>query len=114
MFNVHCTVQGIRTMADSTFRITVDCQEMNPKEMAEVFALKNKTGWFVFSENVIDEKDVPKVPVEMKEENPMASLTRTIYVFWDKCTSKKQPFNEFLRGWVEKKKEEIKINLPNS
>lgn len=107
-------IEKVATRVDNSFVITISTQELLPEQAVILFATKGKQGWMLFSENLMTESDLPKEPApEFKgKENPMASLNRTLFVYWDTCTSKIKPFNEFVREWVEKKKTEIKDYLP--
>ena len=114
LFQVAATIENVSTRKDRTMKVVIGTQELLPAQAAMLMELYDKLGWFMFRENPFEMSDVPTeaAPEFKHEENPMASLSRTIYIFWDKCTDKSKPFNEFLREWVEKKKSEIKEYLP--
>lgn len=107
-------ITKVETLADNGFKIVIVTNELPPEQAAFLFTLKGSLGWVLFAPNRLQEEDVPTEAVEVPngEENPMASLQRTLYVYWDKCTSKSVPFNVFLREWIEKKKTEIKEFFP--
>ena len=107
-------ITKVETLADSRFKVVLLTNELPPEQAAFPFSLKGTWGWALFAPNILHEGDVPAEAVEVPngQENPMASLQRTIYVYWDKCTSKSVPFNVFLREWIEKKKAEVKEFLP--
>lgn len=107
-------ITKVETLADSGFKVVLVTNELPPEQAAFLFSLKGTWGWALFAPNILHEGDVPAEAVEVPngQENPMASLQRTIYVYWDKCTSKTVPFNVFLREWIEKKKAEVKEFLP--
>jgi len=110
MFQVSSTIQSLRTLADGTIRLTVDCQELKPEESSELMKLVRKIGWFLFKENSITEQEIPNEPsAEFKgEKSPSQRLRSLLYVYWEKNTSKKQTFDDFYKAWVEKKANEIK------
>lgn len=114
MFQVASTIESISTRKDKTMKIVVGTQELAPEQMAALMTLHDKLGWFLFKENDITPDDIPKQQADAfkDEESPMISLQKTLWVYWDKCTNKSQPFNQFLRSWAEKKKDEIKDYLP--
>jgi len=114
MFQVPSNIESIRTLKDNTVRLTVDCQEIAPIEMAEVFTLKGRLGWFIFSENTIEQSDIPKenAPEFKNDKSPSKRLRDTLYVYWDKCTDKSIDFNSYWEKWTNKKVEEIKNKLP--
>lgn len=107
-------ITKVETLADNGFKIVIVTNELPPEQAAFLFSLKGTWGWALFAPNILHKEDVPTEAVEVPkgQENPMASLQRTIYVYWDKCTSKSVPFNVFLRDWTEKKKTEIKEFFP--
>ncbi|KKK65963.1 hypothetical protein LCGC14_2968870, partial [marine sediment metagenome] len=39
LFNVPATIKKIQTLKDKTFKLSVECQELPPKEMVKVFEL---------------------------------------------------------------------------
>ena len=104
----------VETLADNGFKVVVVTNELLPEQAAFLFSLKGSAGWVLFAPNRLKEEDIPPEAVEVPqgEENHMASLQRTLYVYWDKCTKKSQAFNIFLREWVDKKKTEIKVFFP--
>jgi len=107
-------ITKVETLADNGFKVVLITNELPPEQAAFLFSLKGTWGWALFAPNRLQGEDVPTQAVEVPngQENPMASLQRTIYVYWDKCTSKSVPFNVFLREWTEKKKTEIKEFFP--
>ena len=107
-------ITKVETLADNGFKVVLVTNELPPEQAAFLFSLKGAWGWALFAPNRLQEDDVPAEAVEVPngQESPMASLQRTIYVYWDKCTSKSVPFNVFLREWTEKKKTEIKEFFP--
>lgn len=112
MFQVPSYIQGLRTLADNTIRLTVDCQELSPEECAQIFMLKGKQGWFVFKENEIKAEDIPDTNVEFKgDKTPSQRLRNCLYVYWKEQTSQTEDFNTFYTKWIEKKLEEIKNYL---
>lgn len=107
-------ITKVETLADNGFKVVMVTNELPPEQAAFLFSLKGLSGWAIFAMDRLQDEDIPTQAVEVPngQENPMASLQRTIYVYWDKCTSKSVPFNVFLREWIEKKKNEVKEFLP--
>ena len=114
LFQVPSTVNKITTLADSTIRLVVDCQETSPEEMAKLFALKGRFGWFLFKEDEVVFEDLPteKAPEFKGDKTPSQRLRATLYVYWKECTNQKPDFNTFYDQWMNKKIEEIKQELP--
>lgn len=115
MFQAPSQISKIGTLADNTIRITVDCQELSPEQMAEVFKLKNDgLGWFLFKNVPITETDIPDSKPEFKnDKTPSQRLRACLYKFWELNTDRKINFDDFWKKWVNKKCEEIKELLPN-
>lgn len=113
MFQVPAQISKITTLADSTVRITVDCQETSPEEMAKLFSLKGLLGWFLFKENEIVKEDVPEEQTEFKtDKSPSKRLRDCLFVYWKNNTNKTTDFDTYWKNWVDKKCNEIKDLLP--
>tara|TARA_R100001530_G_scaffold133552_1_gene107062 strand:- start:514 stop:867 length:354 start_codon:yes stop_codon:yes gene_type:complete len=113
MFQTPSTINSLRTLADSTVRLQIDCQELPPDQMTELFKLRQKLGWFLFKENEIEQSDIPDEPSpEFKgDKTPSQRLRNTLYVYWEQNTNKKKTFDTFYKEWIDKKIETIKENL---
>lgn len=112
MFQTSSQIESISTRVDGTIKIVVGTQELNPEQMTAVFQLKGKQGWMLFKENHIESSDVPKeVAPEFSGKSPSQRLRSTLFVYWEKNTDKKIPFNQFYESWIEKKLIEIKEYL---
>lgn len=114
LFQTSSMIEAVSTRADNTYKIIAGTPELTPEQAAALFGLKGRQGWLLFKENPIIAEELPNTPADgfKREERPLEALNRCLYVFWDKCTGKQQPFNEFLRGWVNKKKQEILDHIP--
>ena len=93
LFQVRALVpkNGIKTMADGTIRITVDCQEVCAEEMTLIFKLIGSIGWFMFKEVAFEEKDleIPDFKPEFKtEKTPSKRLRDIMFVLWEKNGAK--------------------------
>ena len=106
------SIEKISTRVDNTIAITISTQELQPEACTELFKLKGKLGWLLFSEQVMDEKDIPDEKIEFEgEKTPSKKLRDLLFIYWDKNTSKQTPFDTFWKQWVEKKCNEIKDTL---
>lgn len=104
MFQVPSTIKKIATMADRGLRLTVDTNEVDPKEQGELFALKDKFGWFLFKESEFINADTFNLP-EIKPEyhgdkTPGSRLRGILYRVWESQGSQKT-FEEFYRIKME-------------
>lgn len=113
-FQTSATIESISTRKDRTIKVIVGTQELEPSDSAELMALHNKLGWFMFAENAFTIEDIPKenAPEFKEDKSPSQRLRNTLYVYWDKCTDKKTTFNNFYDQFIEKKIREIKELLP--
>jgi len=86
MFQVQATVTKVSTFADHSLRLQVDTdRELSAEENALVFALYNKSGWFLFKESELKPEDVevPEYVKEFKEDKtPSQRLRAVIYLNW--------------------------------
>ena len=112
-FQVSATIENIATRSDKTIKITVGTQELAPDQASLLLNLHQKIGWFLFQENPFVEKDLAAEPApEFKEsKSPSKRLRDCLYVWWEKNTNKKKPFDDVWRDWCNKKCEEIKETL---
>lgn len=101
MFQVQSTISKLTTLSDNTVRLTVDCQELSPEEATKVFELKGTIGWFVFSPNTIEEKDIPDTQAEFKgDKTPSQRLRNVLWVIWNN-NGNKEDFIQFYNKKVE-------------
>lgn len=111
MLQAQAIISKITTLADTTIRLAVDCQEMSPDNEAEIFKLRNQIGWFVFSPSMLQETDIPIDPVEDNQKTPSQRLRVALYVYHSKIGGKPEDFNEFYRKWVERKITQVKEKI---
>lgn len=114
MFQVSSQIESIATRADNTIKLVIGTQELPPDQAVEVFKLKGKQGWLLFSENPIEQEDIPEEPAPefSTDKSPSRRLRSTLYVYWNECTAKNPDFETFYKQWMEKKINEIKQLLP--
>lgn len=90
------TITKVTTMRDHTVRLQVDCQQIAPADMAELFLLGETQGWFFFKENPIKEinvKDLPPLEPSLKQ-TPSQRLRSVLYLLWQQ-ENPKQTFEQF-------------------
>lgn len=107
------TITKVTTMRDKTVRIQVDCQEIDPEYMAELFALNDKLGWFFFKDKPIKEIDtsqLPDIQVEKWEKHPSQRMRAVLFRMWEQ-TDKKKTFEEYYREKMEQLIEMLKEKL---
>ena len=90
-------------MSDGGWKLVVETQELTPQQVASVAQLKEKIGWFLFSENTINKIDIPDDPApEFAGEKSLSERFRAVmFVFWNTKTDKKKTFDEFRKEKME-------------
>jgi len=81
-------ISSIRTMADNTIRLTLDCQEMPSDQMARVFELKGSPGMVLISSGGISEEQIDAVSnyttdYEITKKSPSQRLRAVLYKVWE-------------------------------
>lgn len=115
LFQAPATIRLPKMRADNTLTFTVDCPELPPEELTELFKLNSRQGWFLFKENEIVIEDVPETEAEFEGQKSLSErLRNTLYVYWKKRYDEgsiKKNFEEFRREWFEHKIQQIKDNI---
>lgn len=97
IFQAPGTVQSIRTLADGSIKLDVVTQELNPDDMAKLFGLRGKLGWFLLKETEIGAEEIPtheiKVEGYNKDRTPSQKLRGTMRVFWEQQTNQAEDFD---------------------
>lgn len=81
-------ISSIRTMADHSIRITLDCQEMPSEQMARVFDLKGSPGMVLISSGQITKEEMDAVDnfttdFEVSKKTPSQRLRAVLYKVWE-------------------------------
>lgn len=110
-FQVPAIIQSIRTLADKTLRLTIDCQELPPEDSGKVMGLLQQYGWFVFSPSEIKEIDLPQeIPEFKNEKTPSQRLRAVLYRLWEQ-DKKGMDFEVFYKTRIERIIQQIKDKL---
>lgn len=118
---IPATIQKVETMARCA-RIIVDTQEtLTPAQLAELFALHEKVGYFFLFEDPsrmqVDASKLPAIQLEEGEKSPSQRLRATMYVFWDqnvrgrKADAYSTDFELFYKREMEKIIDQVKERL---
>jgi len=104
----------IETMEDKGLKLSVYTQELDPTDEANLFRLKQKLGWFIFSEAKIEPEDLvdlPEIKGEFKsDKTPSQRLRAVLYVFWQQSGSKGN-YDDFYKDYIEKVITKIKEQI---
>jgi len=107
-------ITKITTMRDKTVRLQVDCQETAAEEMANLFALNDKLGYFFFADQVIkeiDTKDLPEIKLDKDEKSPGSRLRAALWVLHEQKGGKPEDFDPYYRRQMERFIEAVKEQL---
>ena len=77
---------GIKTMADKGIRISFDTQELTAEVMTQVFMLKGRMGYLIFSATPLNPEllDIPDISPDFKgEKSPSQRLRAVLYKLWE-------------------------------
>jgi hypothetical protein len=90
-------------MADGGVRVYIDTQELGADVMADLFALKDKYGTFIFTTR----KDIetsqltpPELPKDKERKSPSQRLHSNLFVLWDKMGRPGDDFDQFYKDKV--------------
>lgn len=115
IFTAEAYISKVTTMHDKTLRLVVDTQELNAQEKSILFDAAEKPGWFLFSEQEIQEsdiKDLPDIQIEKNEKHPSQRLRAVLYRLWEQSDKQKYPeFEVFYRAKMDRLIEGYKEKL---
>lgn len=100
-------INSIRSLADKTLRLTVDCQELPPEQSSLLFSLLQKYGYFLFKETEFNEEDllnIPEIQTEFRnDKSPSQRLRNILYRVWEaKFKSQFTDFETFYKWEMNK------------
>ena len=101
-------------MADGGNKLAIITRELQEDEMALLFKLRNKEGYFLFKMSEILEKeiDVPEVAPEFKGEKTQSQrLRNVIYVLWENNRKDGQTSDSFYHEYMNKVIDMVKEKL---
>ena len=98
-------IDKITKKKDKTLSIVLGTQELSSQETTLIFDLMGKEVWHAMSETGMVEKDIeiPDSIKEFKNEKSLSERLRNVlFVYYDKMTDKKKPFDEWRKNYMEK------------
>ena len=109
-------VNGIRTLADGSWRLTLDTQELSEEGIKELTKKLRKHGFLIFLENAenvdLDGLDIPEAAPEFHgDKTPGQRLRAVLYVLWENIGSQ-GTFQDFYVGRMEEFINQVKKKLP--
>ena len=116
LFTTPAQIQGISTLKDKTMKLVVYVsRELSGEEKAKLFDLEQLEGYFLFSPNHIQMRDVPtdQAKMSMDRKSPSERLYNVMYVYYSQNFSDNN-FNQWREQEMEKYIEDWKTKLrPN-
>lgn len=114
IFQAEAQVQSIRTLVDGSIKLDVVTQSLPPEELAKLFGLRGKLGWFVLKEGEIQKEDIPteELTLESSYKKPSQRLRGTLWHVWDQTTNHSEDFDtqyypRIMNELVERYKEKL-------
>lgn len=104
ILKVPSQISKIETTQDKCLKLVIHTtQELQPSDEAEVFALKQKIGWFVFSDVNIEETDIPDEPIEFDGQKTYSERLRNVlFRLHEKQGGKPEDFESYRSRIMEK------------
>ena len=113
IFQVPASIDGVSTMKDRTLKLNVYIsKELPGDQMAALFNLNKKEGWFLFSENTFQTSDIPQetAKTDRNVKTPSQRLYAVLFVLF-KQTNNSGSFEEWRNSYMERLIENIKSEL---
>ena len=103
MLRVPSTIAKVETTSDGGLKLIVHTQELVPSDKAEVMNLHEKFGWFVFSESLIKEEDIPDEAIEFDGQKTLSERLRNVlFRLHEKQGGKPEDFESYRHKIMEK------------
>ena len=107
IFQAPSEIEKVETRKDNTIKLTVGVQEIARDEEAMLMRLRNKSGWFMFSELPVEKADLgdipDHIPLPTGKKSPNQREAAIMFVYWDQMTDKKVDFNAWRDQIIEKR-----------
>lgn len=94
-------ITQVTTLADGSIKFVAVTPELEPKDMAILFALRRQSGYWAFSQAPIQQQDVPAKPVKVQGESPSQRLRANLYRYWEQQGAQGD-FEQFYRQQMER------------
>jgi hypothetical protein len=104
-------ITGIASKIDGSIKVTLETRELNSKDAASLFALRNLEAWAVLAPNEITEVNLPteKADPSLGTKTPSQRLRNVLYVYWQQ--NKNGDFESYYRTQIERIIEQLKERL---
>jgi hypothetical protein len=104
MLKVPAQISKVETTSDKCLKLIVHTtQELKSSDEAEVFQMKQKIGWFVFSDVDITEDDIPDETIEFEGQKTLSERLRNVlFRLHEKQNGKPEDFESYRVRIMEK------------
>jgi hypothetical protein len=104
MLKIPSQISKVETTSDKCLKLIVHTtQELTPSDEAEVFQMKQKIGWMVFSDADIEESDVPDEPIEFEGQKTYSERLRNVlFRLHEKQGGKPEDFENYRSRIMER------------
>lgn len=95
LFKVPAIITKILTMRDKGLRLYVDTQELSSEQIADLFSMNDKFGWFVFGagKDKITSLALPELPKQPGKKSLSQQLRAVIFRHWELLPKPPAPKN---------------------
>lgn len=111
MIKLPAYLDTFSSKADRTAGIRFSTNELADEDFTLLRQHQGLFGWLVFSEEQIQEKDIPKEITEDKSKSPSKRLRAVLYLYFIQKGGKKERFEEFYSKRLEALIDEYKAKL---
>lgn len=110
LITVPAIVQAFKPMADRSWRITFETQELNGEQLSVLADHFQGQGWLLFSPNELALADIPEETADAGVKSPSQRLRSKIYILW-KQKGGRGDFESYYRTSLKKLEEIIDSQL---
>lgn len=109
MIKLPAYLSGFSSRTDGSAGIRLTTQELPPEAFSELQGHLNQFGWFMFSENHVQDEEIPDEDAE-ENKKPSKRLRAVLYRLWEQ-NGKQGTFETYYREQMDKVIEYIKGKL---
>lgn len=111
MIRLPAYLDTFSSKADKTAGIRFSTNELADEDFTVLRQHQGLFGWLIFSEEQVQEKDIPKEIMEDKTKTPSKRLRSTLYRYYIQEKGKKENFETWYRKWMEAEIDRVKEKL---
>ena|SRR3990167_3961808 len=99
-FTVGSQLMKVNAMSDGGVSLGFHTQEVPADEKVKMMGFFHKSGWLLFSEDVIPDHEIPATNSSFEGKTPSQRLRAVLFVFW-KQLGEKGKFEDFYSEKME-------------